>query len=458
MNRAEVPGTIITFYSFKGGTGRSMALANVAWILASAGKRVLAIDWDLEAPGLHRYFRPFLLDPDLSNSEGVIDFVTEYSTEAMQRLEPVPEEAPLPAGRSFHELGVEEQMRIAEAPVPKSVGRLKPASPVQNEDRLSPEWIRSRADLLYYKSSLDWRFPGGGVIDFVPAGRQTPSYPTRVNSFDWSQFYSKYGGGRLLDALVASLKDQYEYILIDSRTGVSDTSGICTIQMPDVVVVCFTLNNQSVDGASRITDSMVRQRRSLAEESLKTDSQSEGKREPPEADSQPEAKRGPLIIWPVPMRVDLGEQEKVNRRRKYAREKFDGFLDQVRPELRGEYWGDVELLYVPAYAFDELLAPFVDLPEAKNTVLAACERITNRLTFSQVGQLKDPPSPEAQELIQKAFQSSEAAPARIRFEDDPFQKAEAAFQQLSVKQQNEAYQDSSVSGSYLGKQMISPRR
>jgi len=44
-------GQIITFYSYKGGTGRSMALANIAWILASNGKRVLIIDWDLEAPG-----------------------------------------------------------------------------------------------------------------------------------------------------------------------------------------------------------------------------------------------------------------------------------------------------------------------------------------------------------------------------------------------------------------------
>ncbi len=34
-------GQIITFYSYKGGTGRTMALANVAWILASNGKRVL---------------------------------------------------------------------------------------------------------------------------------------------------------------------------------------------------------------------------------------------------------------------------------------------------------------------------------------------------------------------------------------------------------------------------------
>ena len=51
-------GTIVTFYSYKGGTGRTMALANVAWILASQGKRVLAVDWDLESPGLHQYYPP----------------------------------------------------------------------------------------------------------------------------------------------------------------------------------------------------------------------------------------------------------------------------------------------------------------------------------------------------------------------------------------------------------------
>ena len=45
MNELEQrPGTIITFYSYKGGVGRSMALANVAWILASGGKKVLGID------------------------------------------------------------------------------------------------------------------------------------------------------------------------------------------------------------------------------------------------------------------------------------------------------------------------------------------------------------------------------------------------------------------------------
>ena len=47
-------GEIATFYSYKGGTGRSMLVANTGWLLASAGYHVLMVDWDLEAPGLHR--------------------------------------------------------------------------------------------------------------------------------------------------------------------------------------------------------------------------------------------------------------------------------------------------------------------------------------------------------------------------------------------------------------------
>ena len=70
---AAATGRIFTFYSYKGGTGRSMALANFAWLMAASGKRILVIDWDLEAPGLHRYFRPFLIDPDLFETDGLID-------------------------------------------------------------------------------------------------------------------------------------------------------------------------------------------------------------------------------------------------------------------------------------------------------------------------------------------------------------------------------------------------
>jgi Mrp family chromosome partitioning ATPase len=76
MTAGSVPGRSFTFYSYKGGTGRSMVVANVAWLLASSGARVLLVDWDLEAPGLHRYLHPFLVDPELSATDGIIDFVS----------------------------------------------------------------------------------------------------------------------------------------------------------------------------------------------------------------------------------------------------------------------------------------------------------------------------------------------------------------------------------------------
>src|SRR5258708_2559258 len=100
MMSREGAGQVITFYSYKGGTGRSMALANIACLLAqrqslNAGKGVLLIDWDLEAPGLHRYFRdkfttaldysvepgrplPAFYDHRLDLRPGLIDLFTKF--------------------------------------------------------------------------------------------------------------------------------------------------------------------------------------------------------------------------------------------------------------------------------------------------------------------------------------------------------------------------------------------
>lgn len=77
------PGSVVTFYSYKGGTGRTMALANVGWILASQGLRVLVVDWDLEAPGLHRYYHPLLIDPELHATDGLIDLLRAYVEQAL---------------------------------------------------------------------------------------------------------------------------------------------------------------------------------------------------------------------------------------------------------------------------------------------------------------------------------------------------------------------------------------
>jgi MinD-like ATPase involved in chromosome partitioning or flagellar assembly len=54
---------IVTFYSLRGGVGRTTALAATARILAGMGRRVLCIDMDFEAPGLPYHLG--LREPDL---------------------------------------------------------------------------------------------------------------------------------------------------------------------------------------------------------------------------------------------------------------------------------------------------------------------------------------------------------------------------------------------------------
>jgi len=207
MSDAPPLGRIVTFYSYKGGTGRSMGLANIAWILACSGRRVLCIDWDLEAPGLHRYFRPFLIDEELTATDGLMDFVDRYATQAIR--------------------------------------------PLNEDEHAAPDWYLAFADFSDYVVSVNFpHFRAGGKIDLLPAGRQGSHYALTVSAFNWQNFYDRLGGGGFIDAVKQTARAQYDYVLIDSRTGVSDTSGICTVQMPDILVVCFTLNNQSIEGAS----------------------------------------------------------------------------------------------------------------------------------------------------------------------------------------------------------------
>jgi MinD-like ATPase involved in chromosome partitioning or flagellar assembly len=46
----------LMFYSYKGGSGRTVAAANVAAAFAKLGKRTAVVDLDFEAPGLHHVF------------------------------------------------------------------------------------------------------------------------------------------------------------------------------------------------------------------------------------------------------------------------------------------------------------------------------------------------------------------------------------------------------------------
>ena len=72
-------GQVITFYSYKGGVGRTMALANIAVLLAQWRYKVLIADWDLEAPGLEYFFKDYLNLEAVTQQTGIIDLLNHVS-------------------------------------------------------------------------------------------------------------------------------------------------------------------------------------------------------------------------------------------------------------------------------------------------------------------------------------------------------------------------------------------
>ncbi|MGI5454557.1 FxSxx-COOH system tetratricopeptide repeat protein [Streptomyces sp. CA-249302] len=312
---ADHDGRIITFYSYKGGTGRTMALANTAWILAANGSRVLAVDWDLEAPGLHRYFHPFIAPDTLAATPGVIDIVMDYAWAATTDTH---------RSGSWHL----DHARVE----PHAVS-------------LTPE-------------RFGWAFPSGASLDFLSAGRQNRAYAAAVGSFDWDNFYERLGGGIFLDALRHDMKASYDYVLVDSRTGLSDTADICTIHLPDVLVDCFTLSDQAMDGASAVARSVAGGYRGR-----------------------------PIRVLPVPMRIGEGEQEKLRAGRALARLKFDGLPEGLTGADLAAYWTSVEIPYRSFYAYEETLAVFGDESGFTGSLLAAYERLTSVITDGETGAL-----------------------------------------------------------------------
>lgn len=306
-------GKIITFYSYKGGTGRSMALANVAWVLALNGKSVLAIDWDLEAPGLHRYFLPFLKDPELVETPGLIDLFWSYTDIALTPKESWPP-------------GIES--------------------------------LQALADVQRYAIPLEFQFSDpNSRIHFLGAGRQEASYANYVRSFDWNAFYERLGGNEFIEGLRARAQQQYDFVLIDSRTGVADTSGICTMQLPDAVVLCFTYNRQSIRGVEAVA------------KSIKA------------------ARKEEVKVFPVAMRADKSAKG-YEEAKQVAMEILEpALIPQFSHETLVPYWEKCQVPHYPEYSFVETLAVFKETPERRDGLLRDMVWLAETIGGGAVGSL-----------------------------------------------------------------------
>jgi FxsC-like protein len=190
---SSTPSRVFTFYSFKGGVGRSMALANTAVLLARKGARVLIVDWDLEAPGLDQFFRrntAVSVSVQPEDCGGIVDLMLDHL------------------------------------------------------ERVENSW---REHVVSVRSS-----DGAWSLDLLPSGRRGEDYVPRLQQLDWDRLFQEYDLAVLLESMREEWLGVYDHILVDSRTGISDSGGICTIYLPDVIFAFFTTNHQSMLGVADV--------------------------------------------------------------------------------------------------------------------------------------------------------------------------------------------------------------
>lgn len=189
----SLPRTV-TFYSFKGGVGRTTALANVASILAMRGLKVVAIDLDLEAPGLSTAFN---LDPQ--PKYGIVDYFYE---------------------RSYLPEGIDPEISIGEifgeARVPNATGRLF----VVPAGYLNLDYV-SKVDDLHATTVID--------------GDQSL----------WSIFKHEIN---------KQLKP--DILLIDSRTGINQWGALSLIEAADEAIIFLFPNEQNKQGIELLLESL----------------------------------------------------------------------------------------------------------------------------------------------------------------------------------------------------------
>jgi MinD-like ATPase involved in chromosome partitioning or flagellar assembly len=227
---------IISFFSFKGGVGRTALLTNLGAYWASQGKVVLLMDLDLAAPGfsyslpgrllgesgrglgmsdlLHAFFKSLKKDPkeiDFVPPDQLIRQVT-FTDSRLKEIEP--SLFFIPAGSRYFSIPQPAPRRSGEA---GKVPAIPGSEPGKDE---KPEQTASRALAYYLKKHLAaWTVPDG---------------PAK---------------GRTID-----------YLLIDTRTGFAELLDLSLGYLADKMVLVASLNQQNLKGLKLTLDALKEKR------------------------------------------------------------------------------------------------------------------------------------------------------------------------------------------------------
>ena len=192
----------ITFYSYKGGVGRSLALSNMAMRLSQLNKKVCVLDFDLDAPGLRfKFAKDYIYSKPIER--GIVDYIYHFSKN----------------------------------------GNI-------------PLFIQDYSIVLEPNNRSD------EPIIFISAGDiESSDYWRKLSMINWHDlFYSRDAKGiRFFLDLKAKIEEEFkpDYLLIDSRTGITDISGITLKIMADEAVILAVNNRENIFGSKRIIKSLL---------------------------------------------------------------------------------------------------------------------------------------------------------------------------------------------------------
>jgi hypothetical protein len=194
-----VTAYVATFYSFKGGVGRTTLLVNVANVLAARGERVLIWDLDLEAPGVHHF--PSLEPPEAVWQSGFLEWL----------------------------------------------GQTPPCPTIEPTSVWPAEvWMRTLGDRVYETRGAK------GRIFVLPAHGTNANLGRAYGAIDWHSLFVDLPahGLHLFSRVRDMLIDRFEptFLFIDSRTGISDLGGFLTGFLPDCTILVGNYSRQSTEG------------------------------------------------------------------------------------------------------------------------------------------------------------------------------------------------------------------
>lgn len=226
----ELP-PIVTFYSYKGGMGRTTTMMGFALWLAAKNKRVAIIDCDLEAPG---YLNFFNLSNQIQfvegNKNGFVEFMADYgfmksSTNISNySVTPIAPDNNQEIGKIYDNIFIVPGGNLND-------GFIKEKAVEESESSFEAEFNnlaqRNRRDYIEGLSRLNLSNPQALKYGFI--------------------------------ALIKKLKEEHEVdiVLIDSRTGFNDVYGSTAFDLANKVVAFFGFSKQTTPGLRQLLDTYI---------------------------------------------------------------------------------------------------------------------------------------------------------------------------------------------------------